>query len=69
MRIEIHDNENDVVARSGHLAVKENGVVLGVVEPQIRRKAGARGFRFRILFSRVIQSLMFPGAFQSRSLN
>src|SRR2546430_6732727 len=38
MRIQIYDYENDVVPRRGHLAVKQNGVVLGVVEPQIRIK-------------------------------
>ena len=38
MRIEIYHNQNDVVARSGHLAVKKNGVILGMVKPQIRVK-------------------------------
>src|ERR1700758_4235251 len=33
MWIEIDHNENDVVARSGHLAVKQNRVVVGRVEP------------------------------------
>src|SRR5262249_4938875 len=35
MRIKIHNDENDVITRDGHLAVKQNGVVVGVVEPQI----------------------------------
>ncbi len=38
MRIEIYYDQNDVIARSGHLAVKQNGVVLRVVESQIRVK-------------------------------
>ncbi len=38
MWIEIYHNKNDVVACSGHLAVKKNGVILGMVEPQIRVK-------------------------------
>jgi len=38
MRIKIHNDENNVITRSGHLAVKQNGVVVGVVEPQIRVK-------------------------------
>ena len=38
MRVEIYNNKNDVVARSGHLAVKQNGVILRMVEPQIRVK-------------------------------
>src|SRR5207249_12202537 len=36
MRIEIHYNWNDVVARSGHFAVKQDCVVLGGVESQTR---------------------------------
>ena len=38
MRIKIHHDENDVIARSSHLAVKQNGVIVGVMEPQIRVK-------------------------------
>ena len=37
-RIEVHHDENDIIARSGHFAVKQNGVILGVVESQIRVK-------------------------------
>src|SRR6266496_4960915 len=35
MRIQIYDNENDVVPPRGHLAVKQNGVIVGVVKSQI----------------------------------
>ena len=38
MWIKVHNDENDVITRCGHLAVKQNGVVVGVVEPQIRVK-------------------------------
>ena len=38
MRIEVHDDENDVIARGGHLAIKQNCVILGGVESQIRVK-------------------------------
>ena len=38
MRIKIHHDENDVITRGGHLAVKQNGIVLGVMEPQVRVK-------------------------------
>src|SRR5688500_13565744 len=34
-RIEIYDDDNDVVARFGHLAVAEDGVVIGMVETEI----------------------------------
>src|SRR3989442_10508802 len=36
MRIEIHYDENNVVARSGHFAVKQDCVVLSGIESQIR---------------------------------
>src|SRR5205823_13254724 len=36
MWIKIHHNQNDVVARRGHLAVKQNGFVIGRIESQIR---------------------------------
>ena len=35
MRIQIYHDQNDVVARRGHLAVKQNGVIVGVVKSQI----------------------------------
>ena len=35
MRIEIHNDENDVVARGRHFAVKEDGVVLGRIKSQV----------------------------------
>ena len=38
MWIKVHNDENDVITRRGHLAVKQNCVVVGVVEPQIRVK-------------------------------
>src|SRR5215470_15702181 len=36
MGIQIHHDEEDVITRSSHLAVKEDGVVLGIVKPQVR---------------------------------
>src|ERR1043165_5996387 len=35
MRIKIHNDENDVITCSRHLAAKQNGVVVGIVESQI----------------------------------
>jgi hypothetical protein len=35
MRIEIHNDENDVVASGSHLAIKEDCVIIGVIKPQV----------------------------------
>src|ERR1044072_5492160 len=35
MRVKIHNDENDVITCSRHLAVKQNGVVVGIAESQI----------------------------------
>src|SRR6266699_3537532 len=35
MRIEIHNDENDVVASGSHLAIKEDRVIIRVVKPQV----------------------------------
>jgi hypothetical protein len=35
MRIEIDDDENDIVASGSHFAVKQNGVVIGAVKSQV----------------------------------
>src|SRR5204862_3516867 len=51
MRIEVYYDENDVIARSRHLAVKQNGVILRVVESQIRVK-----LKRTVLFSDFVYS-------------
>lgn len=33
--IQIYRHQNDVVPRRGHFAVKQNGVILGVMKPQV----------------------------------
>jgi hypothetical protein len=37
-RVKIHHHEDDVVPRGGHLCVKQNRVVIGVIEAQVRER-------------------------------
>ena len=69
IRIEIHHDEDDVVARRRHFAVKEDRFVVGRDRNADCRRIAARDSVCRIRFKRVMISLIFPGAFQSRSLN
>ena len=66
--VEIHHDQDDVVPRRRHLPVTKDRVVIGVKEPKVIVKMKAR-FPSGSGSIRVIQSLMLPGASQSRSFN